>query len=486
MTAYLKGLISGLIAILTFLSPSLAQVTFIQHTIDDNFGGPAGVYACDLDGDGDQDVIGAAIDDNEVAWWRNDGGDPIVWTKQTIDGAFLGAAFVHAADVDGDELIDVLGAAWYGHEIAWWRNDGGDPINWTKQTIDAGFTNAHEVYATDLDGDGDTDVLGAGAGNNTITWWRNDGGDPIEWTEQVIGSNFYGSRSVFPDDFDGDQDKDVVGAALTSGEVTWWRNDGGDPIEWTEFTISNTFSGSHMVRTCDVDKDGDPDVLGAAYMARDIAWWSNDGGDPIEWTQQIIDGNFVGAVTVCPADIDGDGEPDVVGAAQEASDLAWWHNGGGDPIDWSREMINYNFGGAWPAFATDLNGDERIDVIAGGNSANEIRWWENSAPTGIGDEADLDERQPRITHLSQNQPNPFNPSTTIRYELTRSSKVLLKVYTVRGQEVRTLVDARQNPNSYQVVWDGRDDNGQTLGSGIYFYRLEVGNRIEIKRMVLAE
>jgi hypothetical protein len=471
---------------LSAVSSSLiyAQITFTEYLIDGNFGGPAGIYSCDLDGDEDNDVIAAAANDNEVAWWRNDGGDPINWTKQTIDSSFSGAIFVHAADVDHDDDIDILGAAWYGHEIAWWRNDGGEPIDWTKQTIDNSYVNAHEVLASDLDRDGDIDVLGASAGGNTITWWRNDGGDPIQWSEQTIGQNFHGARSVAIEDIDGDNDKDVLGAALTSNEIIWWRNDGGEPIEWTEFTISDAFAGAHMVRTADFDGDGNPDVLGTAYMDRDIAWWRNDGGDPLVWTRQTIDGNLPGAVTAFPADIDGDGDPDVLGAGQDSNRLAWYRNDGGNPIEWARDILTASFGGAWPAYAIDLNGDETTDLLCGGNSADEIRWWRNDGPTGIIDQATPETSLPRTYALGQNYPNPFNPSTTIQFVLSSPSQVKLKVYDIAGRLVKRLVDGKVGKGTHSIVWDGKNDRGQTVSSGVYLYKLTTEDFVKTKRMIL--
>jgi PKD repeat protein len=369
-----------LLAILTLqMSGSSAQIEFTGYTIDDQFNGPGGVFACDVDGDGDGDVLGAASGGGEIAWWRNDGGNPIVWTKQTIDDQFNGAIFVFATDVDGDSDTDVLGAAWNGNEIAWWRNDGGDSIAWTKQTIDGDFGAAHEVFACDLDNDSDTDVLGAAATGNEIAWWRNDGGDPIVWTKQTIQAGYIGARSVYVADIDGDSNNDVLGAALGSNELTWWRNDGGDPIAWVKFNISSSFNGSHMVRAHDLDDDGDSDVLGTAYGAREISWWRNDGGEPITWTKLTVDGNFDAAVTAHAADIDRDGDLDVFGTGQQASgEVSWWRNDGGDPIVWTKFMINDDLGGIWPAFSCDFDGDNDIDIVCGGFNDNEIRWWKSS------------------------------------------------------------------------------------------------------------
>jgi len=81
--------------------------------------------------------------------------------------------------------------------------------------------------------------------------------------------------------------------------------------------------------------------------------------------------------------------------------------------------------------------------------------------------------------LSQNYPNPFNPKTIINYQLSMFNYVTLKVYDATGKEVATLVNEKQNAGSYEVEF-----NGEGLPSGIYFYKLEAGDFVETKRMVL--
>jgi len=77
--------------------------------------------------------------------------------------------------------------------------------------------------------------------------------------------------------------------------------------------------------------------------------------------------------------------------------------------------------------------------------------------------------------LSQNYPNPFNPETNIQYQLPEASNVVLKIYNILGQHVVTLVDATMNAGYHHVVWNGRDMYGSMVGSGIYFYTIEVSN-----------
>jgi hypothetical protein len=86
--------------------------------------------------------------------------------------------------------------------------------------------------------------------------------------------------------------------------------------------------------------------------------------------------------------------------------------------------------------------------------------------------------------LEQNNPNPFNPSTEIKFSVRKSGSGSLRVYNVRGEMVRTLREGTFPAGPGSVVWDGRTDAGSLSGSGVYFYRLEVGGLAKTNRMVL--
>ena len=93
--------------------------------------------------------------------------------------------------------------------------------------------------------------------------------------------------------------------------------------------------------------------------------------------------------------------------------------------------------------------------------------------------------RPEAFALANNYPNPFNPATTIKYALPQAADVELTVYNVVGQVVRTLVAEHQSAGRYVVEWDATNDNGHSLSSGMYFYRLEAGGEFrEVKKMLL--
>jgi len=98
---------------------------------------------------------------------------------------------------------------------------------------------------------------------------------------------------------------------------------------------------------------------------------------------------------------------------------------------------------------------------------------------------------PEAIQLHQNFPNPFNPSTIIRFTVYGSRSVAgnplpatLKIYNILGQKVRTLLDEEVMPGEYQITWDGRDDQGKEVSSGIYFYHLKTEGFSEVRKMVL--
>jgi hypothetical protein len=92
---------------------------------------------------------------------------------------------------------------------------------------------------------------------------------------------------------------------------------------------------------------------------------------------------------------------------------------------------------------------------------------------------------PARTKLFQNSPNPFNPTTTIRFDLGQSGHVSLRVYDVRGRLVRSLVSQQLPRDHHAIVWDGTDDAGLSVPSGTYFYRLRASNLVQTRKMIVA-
>lgn len=99
---------------------------------------------------------------------------------------------------------------------------------------------------------------------------------------------------------------------------------------------------------------------------------------------------------------------------------------------------------------------------------------------------DFEEGRPTEFSLSQNYPNPFNPYTNFRFTLAKSVHVKMEIFNIVGQRVRTLVDEDMKAGTYLADWDGKDEKGNSVSSGIYFYRMEAGDFSDMKKMLLVK
>ncbi|MDP2898232.1 MAG: FG-GAP-like repeat-containing protein [bacterium] len=129
----------------------------------------------------------------------------------------------------------------------------------------------------------------------------------------------------------------------------------------------------NAVSAADLDADGDVDVLAASCVADTIMWFENDGRQ--RFTRHVVDDSFFGPIWVEPADLDGDHDQDVVGACEEGEALAWWENDGTGHF--TRHVIDASFEVAWDDCAIgDFNHDGSPDVVAGVYSGT-LGWWQN-------------------------------------------------------------------------------------------------------------
>ncbi|MFQ5401187.1 MAG: FG-GAP-like repeat-containing protein [Anaerolineae bacterium] len=341
------------------------------------FNGASSVFTADIDGDGDQDVLGAAWEAHEIAWWENTARDGSAWNKHVVVTGFEAPYSVYAADLDGDGDQDVLGSALNSEEIAWWENTVGDGSLWVIHVVDAAFLGATSAIAADIDGDTDLDIIGSALTANDVAWWENSAGDGSVWTKQIIDGIFLGAYSVHAADIDGDNDLDVIGAAFLGNDIAWWENSAaaGDGSTWVKHVVDLSFSGARSVHGADIDGDGDVDIAGAARFGSQITWWENTNGNGSAWTKQVVKSGFIGAMSVHTADVDGDGDMDLLGAALNLNDLTWWENSIGDGTEWIEHLVDGSFIGAQSVYTADLDGDNDLDILGAAFFGDEVAWW---------------------------------------------------------------------------------------------------------------
>jgi uncharacterized repeat protein (TIGR01451 family) len=348
-----------------------------QQIISTNANGANSIYAIDLDGDGDNDVLSAFIDGNKIVWYINNGNGNFS-SEQIISTNASYAASVYAIDIDNDGDNDVLSASQNDDKIAWYINDGSGDFS-TEQIISTSANNAYAVYAIDIDDDGDNDVLSASSFDNKIAWYINDGNGNFS-SEQIISTNAISATSVYAIDIDGDGDNDVLSASRNDNKIAWYINDGSGNFS-SEQIISANADGATFVYAIDIDDDGDNDVLSASLFDNKIAWYINDGSGNFG-TEQIISTNANGAYSVYAIDVDGDGDNDVLSASWLDDKIAWYINDGSGNFS-AEQIISTNANYAVFVFAIDIDGDGDSDVLSASYIDSKIAWYENLIALGL-------------------------------------------------------------------------------------------------------
>jgi len=357
------------------------------------------VYAADIDDDGDLDVLSASDADDTVAWYANTDGNGTFGASQIITNSATGARSVYAADINQDDIADVLSASWGptngsnpGMEFAWYENASDSQPAGTFGSQDIlGLRNSPiSIISADLDNDGDLDAVTASYGDNTVAWFENNDGVGGSWSERTISTDANGAWDVYAADLDNDGDLDVLSASNASNDVAWYENRLNEVSSdfGPQTIISQAADGARVVRAADMDQDGDMDVISASWFDGKIAWYENlDGtfGDPAS-NQNLIATAEVNTQAMHVVDLDNDGDADVVyGSWRDDIEeigvhkIVWMENTNGLGTAWASTDISTAVIGCQSLYAADLDADGDLDVLSASQDDNKIAWYENQA-----------------------------------------------------------------------------------------------------------
>ena len=293
------------------------------HEIYTALNGVTSVVGIDIDGDGDIDVLSASEYD-PITWYENLDGSGGSWAFCEISAAQSSTDSVFGVDIDGDGDIDVLFSG--QNSLSWYENLDGSGGSWSYHQI-AGYPDLWGitgVCAIDLDGDGDVDVLSASRNNGRTAWYENLDGVGGSWSQHDIASaSWSGATWVIATDIDGDGDLDVVTALWYHGDVVLYENLDGIGGSWSTRVLSTSGGGRSAVFAIDLDDDGDVDVLSSDYGQDAIEWYENLGGSGTSWSHHVINSEIQGGATsVFAIDVDGDSDIDVLSSNDESNPTA--------------------------------------------------------------------------------------------------------------------------------------------------------------------
>ncbi len=340
---------------------------------------PRHLGVADFDRDGDLDILAASLNNNKLTWWENDG-------TETFEGHIINSSLdrlfmTSAADVDGDGDMDVLAISENDDKVTWFENlDGrggfGNPAT-NGQLITSYPDGGRYAIAADMDGDSDLDVLRCAHLNDKIAWYENGNA----WDEHVITEDPDGPdpsqgesdcpMSAIAVDFDGDGDLDVLAASYDDDKIAWYQNDGSGGFGG-QILISNQMNGAYIVRAGDIDGDGDSDVVATAFLGDQITWYENLDGEGNFGTsgsnQKVICSPADGACGLNLADVDGDGDLDVLSAIHGDRTISWFENKDGkgyfgNPSS-SQKVLHTFASTAHDVVAADMDRDGDLDVVA--------------------------------------------------------------------------------------------------------------------------
>jgi len=248
--------------------------------------------------------------------------------------------------------------------------------DFTKHPVASGY-NSWSAVVADIDDDGDQDIVGSSRLTSRISWWENDGDE--NFTLHPISTNAANAMAVCVADLDSDGDMDVACAVQEADAIIWWENNGEEVF--TQHTLASVLSPSYLA-TCDLDQDGDMDVLVAACEegSDKIAWCENLGNQL--FSVHIIRDNWDHANSVYAADMDYDGDIDVLATASfrtsttSNGEITWFENDGDQ--NFTGHMIISNYGRPSCAVAEDIDNDQDMDVVASVCKLNQIVLFKNN------------------------------------------------------------------------------------------------------------
>ena len=345
------------------------------------------IIVADFDGDGRPDVAAASLLDNQISWYRNQGNGTFSSAILISNSANSPSCLV-AADIDADGRIDLVSASSVDNEIAWYRNVGGVPgalfasPSSNQRVISRSAEYAYSVTVADVNGDGLWDVVSASLFDNKIAYYKNLGGGNFGYNsanptanQHVISTAGSAPTSVAAGDLDGDGIFDLAVTSTNDNTLAWFKggfDESGRPT-FTRHVLSTNLPRAYHVSIADMNKDRRPDLIVAAPYGSKISYFKNlsqQGGAPETSfaPEQIVSSEARGVSSVIAADLNRDGNPDIVSALLLDDRIIWFPSLGvdenGDVTFGPEALVSAGTQNPAAVAAADFDGDGVLDVTS--------------------------------------------------------------------------------------------------------------------------
>jgi hypothetical protein len=289
--------------------------------------------------------------------------------QQVLIDDLLSVELVTSGDVTGNGYQDLLANGLADNRIVLIENTEN---GFQEAVAITEGPSPRETLAMDIDMDGDLDVVFSIDASSALKYVLNNGGSsfsaPITIATNIL--NIFDLKAV---DLDGDDDEDIL-LGSAGVQSRWFENDNGT---FTEHIIDGPAGRS--LEVADLDEDGDLDIVSSASGSQTCVWYENDGHGDFAMPQ-VIRGAGQATSSVFISDLNGDGKPDVLVTVNSDDVVAWFENTGGSPLFGVQQNISTSIDFALRVIAADLDNDNDIDVIAGGSE--EIVWFKNENGQG--------------------------------------------------------------------------------------------------------